>query len=141
MSFLTNLNRRMFDQFGHVSRPEGSVWASAQTLAWKAGSCRDLAILFCDTCRVMGIAARLVSGFECASAGRHDAAIHAWAEVFVPAAGWRAYDPERVPAVADGHVAVAAAFDSELAAPISGLYNGSCGSRMEIYLNMQIGWQ
>ena len=138
ISFLTTLNQRIFERFSHVGRPEGSAWPSTQTLACAEGSCRDLAILFCDACRVMGIAARFVSGYECASAGLDDATMHAWAEVFVPAAGWRGYDPSRGLAVADGHVAVAAAFDASLAAPVSGLYSGACDSRMKTRLKMQI---
>lgn len=137
IAFLTLLNRRIFERSSHISRLEGAAWSSAQTFGGGAGSCRDLAVLFCDACRVMGIAARFVSGYECASAGVPDATMHAWAEVFVPAAGWRGYDPSRGLAVADGHVAVAAAFDAALAAPISGLYSGACTSRMETRLEMR----
>jgi hypothetical protein len=35
-------------------------------------------------------------------------------------------------------VAVAAGFDPELAAPISGLYFGRSGSQMETYLRMEL---
>jgi transglutaminase-like putative cysteine protease len=104
----------------------------------REGSCRDLAILFCDVCRVMGIAARFVSGYECATVGRADASMHAWAEVYLPGVGWRGYDPSRGLAVANCHVAVAAGFDPELAAPISGLYFGRSGSQMETYLRMEL---
>ena len=64
--------------------------------------------------------------------------MHAWAEVYVPAAGWRGYDPSRGLAVAATHVAVAAAFEPELAAPMSGLFSGSCESQMDTRLTMQI---
>jgi len=138
MSFLTALNRHIFYNFQHVTRPEGPARPSDETLNLRQGSCRDLAVLFCDVCRVMGVAARFVSGYECASAGQHDSSMHAWAEVYLPAAGWRGYDPSRGLAVADGHVAVAAAFDADLAAPISGLFQGACESQMETRLYMQV---
>ena len=138
LSFLTTLNRRVFETFRHVTRPEGAAWPSGQTFGCLEGSCRDLALLFCDACRVMGIAARFVSGYECASAGQCDPSMHAWAEVYLPAAGWRGYDPSRGLAVAATHVAVAAAFDPELAAPISGLFSGACESQMDARLTLQI---
>jgi transglutaminase-like putative cysteine protease len=102
------------------------------------GSCRDLAVLFCDASRVLGIACRFVSGYECASAGRSDADMHAWAEAYLPSAGWRGYDPSRGLLVADRHVAVAAAFHPMLATPVAGTFTGMCGSRMDMKLQMQV---
>lgn len=138
MPFLNALNREMFHTFRHVARPDGPAWPPERTLQMGEGSCRDLAVLFCDACRAMGIAARFVSGYECATAGRPDASMHAWAEVYLPEAGWRGFDPSRGLAVTDGHVAVAAGLEAALAAPIAGLYNGACGSRMETYLRMDV---
>src|SRR5207244_8739777 len=69
------------------------AWPSDRTLSLLEGSCRDLAVLFCDVCRVMGIATRFVSGYECASASSQDSYMHAWAEVYLPGIGWRGYDP------------------------------------------------
>ncbi len=136
--FLNELNWEIFHSFRQVHRPEGAAWPSDLTFRVREGSCRDLAILFCDLCRVMGIAARFVSGYECATVGRADASMHAWAEVYLPGVGWRGYDPSRGLAVANCHVAVAAGFDPELAAPISGLYFGRSGSQMETYLRMEL---
>lgn len=136
--YLNDLNRDICYNFRHVVRAEGAAWPSSVTLRNREGSCRDLAILFCDACRVMGIAARFVSGYECATAGRADASMHAWAEVYLPSTGWRGYDPSRGLAVANRHVAVAAGFDPELAAPVSGLYTGGGGSQMETYLRMEV---
>ena len=75
--FLTALSRQIYQTFPQIVRPEGRPWPSYQTLMQREGSCRDLAVLFCDVCRVMGIAARFVSGYECASADRHDSYMHA----------------------------------------------------------------
>ena len=135
--FLTTLSRQIFETCQQIVRPEGSPWASDQTLSSREGSCRDLAVLFCDACRVMGIAARFVSGYECGSAGRQDSYMHAWAEVYLPAIGWRAYDPARGLAVSNGHVAVAAGFDYDLASPVAGWYSGGSASRMEARLQLQ----
>ena len=136
--FLNEVNWDVFHTFRQIHRAEGAAWPSDLTLRVREGSCRDLAILFCDVCRVMGIAARFVSGYECATVGRADASMHAWAEVYLPGVGWRGYDPSRGLAVANCHVAVAAGFDPELAAPISGLYFGRNGSQMETYLRMEL---
>jgi transglutaminase-like putative cysteine protease len=138
LPFLTTLNQQIFQTFHHVTRPEGLPWTSDLTLSLLEGSCRDLAILFCDVCRVMGIAARFVSGYECAAAGLPDSYMHAWAEVYLPGAGWRGYDPSRGLAVSNGHVAVAAGFDHSLAAPVAGLFCGGPGAQMEASIRMNV---
>ena len=93
LSFLVALSRQIFQTCRQVIRPYGPPWPSDQTLSAQEGSCRDLAVLFCDACRVMGIAARFVSGYECASAStalnNQDSYMHAWAEVYLPGIGWR----------------------------------------------------
>jgi len=147
LSFLSALNRQIFQTSRQVTRPYGPAWPSDQTLSSQEGSCRDLAVLFCDACRVMGIAARFVSGYECASASSslngplvntQDSYMHAWAEVYLPGVGWRGYDPARGLAVSNGHVAVAAGFDPDLASPVAGWYSGGSGSRMEASLSLQV---
>ena len=138
LAFLLALSRRIFESFRQLIRPEGPPWPSEQTLGRQEGSCRDLAVLFCDACRVMGIAARFVSGYECASASGPDSYMHAWAEVYLPGIGWRGYDPARGLAVCNGHVAVAAGFDHDLASPVAGWYSGGSSSRMEASLCLQV---
>jgi transglutaminase-like putative cysteine protease len=138
LSFLVALNRQIFESCKQVVRIEGPPWPSSQTLTAREGSCRDVAVLFCDACRVMGLAARFVSGYERSAAGPDAAHMHAWAEVYLPGGGWRGFDPSRGLAVTDSHVAVAAAFDSELASPISGTYFGGAQVRMEIAIQMNV---
>jgi len=138
LSFLIALNRQIFQTFRPITRLEGPPWTSDLTLSLLEGSCRDLAVLFCDACRVMGIAARFVSGYECAASRGPDSYMHAWAEVYLPTAGWRGYDPSRGLAVANEHVAVAASSDYDLAAPVSGTYFGATWSHMDTSIRMQV---
>ncbi len=146
LAFLTALSLGIFQTCRQVTRPYGPPWMSDRTLGSQEGSCRDLAVLFCDACRVMGIAARFVSGYECASAGSvlngslssPDSYMHAWAEVYLPGIGWRGYDPARGLAVSNQHIAVAAGFDHDLASPVAGWYSGGSGSRMEASLSLEV---
>ena len=138
LSFLTTLSQQIFLSFRQIVRTEGPPWSSDLTLRSMEGSCRDLAVLFCDACRVMGIAARFVSGYECASAGQRGSYMPAWAEVYLPGIGWRGYDPARGLAVSNRHVAVAAGFDYNLAAPVAGWYSGGAHSQMEASLRMTV---
>lgn len=137
LDFITALNRRLFDTFRHVLRDDGAEAHPAEvTLRSGEGSCRDLAVLYCAACRAMGLAARFVSGYECQAAGEERTYMHAWAEVYLPGAGWRGYDPSRGLAVSNAHVAVAAAADARLASPFSGTYRGAAGSRMEFSISL-----
>jgi transglutaminase-like putative cysteine protease len=138
LSFLATLNTQLFGTCRQVIRPVGPPLPSEATLRLQEGSCRDLAVLFCDLCRVMGIAARFVSGYECAAAGGEESYMHAWAEVYLPGAGWRGYDPARGLAVSTSHVAVAAGFDHDLACPVAGVYRGGAQSQMDASLRMHI---
>lgn len=137
MPFLAALNTRLFQEFRQEARDEGAPYAPEVTLGRRAGSCRDLAVLFCAACRARGLAARFVSGYEQAAAFEDHRHMHAWAEVFLPGGGWRGYDPSRGLAVSTGHVAVAAAADPRLAAPVAGTYRGAAGATMEFSIAMQ----
>jgi transglutaminase-like putative cysteine protease len=125
LPFLTSLNHTMFERLTHVRREHGSTWAPAHTWRQQCGACRDLAWLFVDVCRAAGVAARFVSGYEDALSGRQEYDLHAWAEVYVPGGGWRGYDPSRGLAVAQHHVAVAAAATPAGAMPVSGTFRSS----------------
>lgn len=143
LRFLTALCRQIWQTFRQVIRPIGPPWPSEQTLSSGEGSCRDLAVLFCDICRVMGIATRFVSGYETSAAGStfpdraKDTYMHAWAEVYLPVIGWRGYDPSRGLAVSNGHVAVAAGFDYDLASPMAGWYSGRSASEMDASISLR----
>lgn len=123
--FLTRLSTTICERFKLVRRETGTPWPAVTTIEQRQGACRDLAVVFVDACRCVGLAARFVSGYQDAyrSMGKRD--LHAWAEVYLPGAGWRGYDPTRGLAVAEHHVAVAAAADPLLAAPVTATYRGN----------------
>jgi transglutaminase-like putative cysteine protease len=125
MPFLLELTHYLFRTLAVVHRRSGLPKPPAETLTDRGGACRDLAILFMDVCRAAGLAARFISGY---SEGHPDGPrqeLHAWAEVYLPGGGWRGFDPTTGLAVADRHMAVAAAVDPRNAAPITGTYYGS----------------
>jgi transglutaminase-like putative cysteine protease len=98
---------------------------STQTLARRSGACRDLTVLFMDTCRALGLAARFVSGYHEGDPDEPENHLHAWAEVYLLGGGWRGFDPTLGLAVADRHVALAAGIDSEGAAPTTGTFRAT----------------
>ncbi len=125
-AFLMQLADRIHHDFQHVGRFEGEPMAPEETLAGRSGACRDTAMLFVAACRSQGLAARFVSGYSIhhpPEVTEHE--LHAWAEVYLPGAGWRGYDPSLGLAVAEGHLVLATAPDHRLAAPVTGTYRGT----------------
>ncbi len=136
--FLAALCERLYSGTRQIVREEGPPLAARETLRAGEGSCRDLAVVFRDACRALGLAARFVSGYEAQEASDEPVSMHAWAEVYLPGGGWRGWDPSRGLAAADCHVAVAAAFDPALAAPMTGSFRGSARASMEVSLEMEL---
>jgi len=143
-AFLAGLCARIASVIASEFRPEGDPRSGAETLALGRGACRDQAVLFIEACRYAGLAARFVTGYELsAPAGPTDPSseheLHAWAEVYLEGAGWRGYDPSQGLAVADRHVAVAAAADPGGAAPTWGTYRGAgVGSTLETTISVRL---
>ena len=138
LAFLGRLNGHLFEGFGHAVRADGPPHPAEFTLREKEGTCRDLAMLFCAACHMVGIAARFVSGYEREAATQERAYMHAWAEAYLPGGGWRGYDPTQGLAVAQSHVAVAAAADPRLAAPATGTFRGSATAEMEFAIALEV---
>ena len=107
------------------SRETGGPRPPAETINRRAGASRDLALLFVECCRAMGLAARFVNGYCVDSTG-----LRSWGEVFLPGGGWRGYDPSEGMAVSDQHIALAAAARPENAVPVVGSYRGDAVSSL-----------
>jgi uncharacterized protein (DUF2126 family)/transglutaminase-like putative cysteine protease len=132
ISFLVDLNRRVRNEIEYVTRLDPGVQTSEQTLKKCMGSCRDSAWLMVQILRHLGLAARFVSGYliqlaadESASEGRSDPQIdsadfHAWAEAFLPGAGWIGMDPTSGLFAGEGHIPLVCTPNASKAAPIEG---------------------
>lgn len=118
--FLTALNQYLYQTCQQIFREKGDPWFPGVTWREKQGSCRDIAILFVEACRIMGLGARFVSGYQEGDRDQEQRDLHAWAEVYLPGAGWRGFDPTQGLAASDRNVAVAASAFPRYAAPVSG---------------------
>lgn len=91
-----------------------------------------------ETCRAVGLAARFVSGYQEGDPNAAERHLHAWAEVYLPGAGWRGYDPTHGLAVADGHIALVASALPKSAAPVTGGVRGRARSELSYKLSIQV---
>jgi len=124
-TLLYTLNRAIARDFRYQAREEQGVQSPGQTLATRSGSCRDLAALFMDSCRLLGLASRFISGYHTSYA--NDAgpgSTHAWAEVYIPGPGWTGFDPTAGLVTGNEHIAVAVARHPEAVPPVAGSYLG-----------------
>jgi transglutaminase-like putative cysteine protease len=127
VSFLSELTQLINQQLDYQVRESGDPLPPSITWNQKSGSCRDFVMLFMAVCRAVGLAARFVSGYE-AGDPAYEQTLHAWAEVYLPGAGWRGYDPTMGIVVCDRHIAIAASGWPRYAAPVTGTHRGGNGA-------------
>jgi transglutaminase-like putative cysteine protease len=127
-AFLMALNQTI-REFTYEVRELGAPFPPEQTLTLRKGSCRDYTTLFIAACRSQGIAARFVSGYLFGNP-QQEHQLHAWAEVYLPGAGWRGFDPTEGSVVVNRHIFLTSTARPELAAPISGSFSGQANSTL-----------
>ena len=130
LSLLKDVSFGVTAQIAYQTRETEGTQGPLETLDRGWGTCRDFAVLFAEAVRTLGFGARLVSGYlfdptEERLGSTGTGSTHAWVEVFVPGAGWIAFDPTNRAVGSANLIPVAVARNILQVAPVIGSYAGS----------------
>jgi uncharacterized protein (DUF2126 family)/transglutaminase-like putative cysteine protease len=138
IDMLVALNGKLQQGIRYLVRLEPGVQSGEQTFGLKSGSCRDSGWLMVQILRHFGLAARFVSGYLVqltpdvkaldgpAGPERDFTDLHAWAEAYVPGAGWIGLDPTSGLLAGEGHIPLACSASPIGAAAVIGTILEPC---------------
>jgi transglutaminase-like putative cysteine protease len=141
LALLADLNNGVTAWISYQSRETEGTQTPVETLNRGWGSCRDLAVLLIEAARSLGFGARIVTGYLYNPATDGEAAAttgagttHAWADIYLPGAGWIACDPTNRTIGGGDLIRVAVTRDISQAVPIAGSFVGATND----YLGMTV---
>ncbi len=127
-NLLATMNAAIRGAFAYHARDEEGTQTPLETIERKSGTCRDFALLFIEAARALGFGARFVTGYLYDPALEGGAAVqgagttHAWAEIYLPGAGWVEFDPTNALVAGESLIRIAVTRDPSQAMPISGTF-------------------
>jgi transglutaminase-like putative cysteine protease len=136
VELLAAMNAAVKRDFAYAARDSEGTQSPLETLERRAGSCRDFALLLIEAVRCLGFGARFVTGYlydPILDGGNGDSiqgagATHAWAEIYLPAAGWVEYDPTNGLIAGENLIRVAVTRDPAQAVPVEGSFIGEAAA-------------
>ena len=140
---LKNISAAVASRLTYVVREQEGTQTPEQTLSSNQGSCRDFAVLFIDAVRSLGFGARVVSGYlydsdQTAVGSTGAGSTHAWAEVYVPGAGWITFDPTNRSVGAFNLVPVAVGRDIRQTMPVTGSFVGETNAFKDMDVKVSV---
>jgi transglutaminase-like putative cysteine protease len=140
LSLLKDLGFGVAEWILYQSREDEGTQPPIETLDRGWGSCRDFAVLFVEAARSLGFGARIVSGYMYNPEREKDVGTtHAWAEVFVPGAGWITFDPTNRGVGGFNLIPVAVARDIGQAMPVAGSFTGMTDAFRDLSVEVVVG--
>jgi len=134
-NLLATINAAIRGAFEYRAREEEGTQSPLETIERKSGTCRDFALLFIEAARALGFGARFVTGYlhdpalEGGLAVQGAGATHAWAEIYLPGAGWVEFDPTNALVAGENLIRVAVTRDPAQAVPIGGTFAALDGAK------------
>ena len=143
LSLLKDISNGVFTQISYQIRETEGTQAPIETLDRGWGSCRDFAVLLAEAARKLALGARIVSGYlsdpENSLVGSAGAgSTHAWVEIYLPGAGWIAFDPTNRSVGSQNLIAVAVGRDIHQVVPVSGSFSGGLDALSDLSVEVSI---
>lgn len=146
LQVLDALGSAVHGAFRYARREVEGTQTPAGTIRLGSGTCRDFALLFIEAARSLGFAARFVTGYLHDEAAGDDAgedmtgggATHAWADVFVPGAGWVEFDPTNRIIASRKLIRVANTRTPSQAMPVSGTFIHEGGAMVRLQVTVRV---
>ena len=140
VAWLCAVNELLCANLRYQRRDVPGIQRPLLTLELGTGSCRDYAVLLIEIARTVGIAARFVSGYLFDALQQESSAgdMHAWVEVYLPGAGWRALDPTHGIFCTSSYVPVAHAAVAESVNPVQGSFFSEKPARARMTTRVQV---
>jgi len=138
LALLKDINAAISSWISYEARLVEGTQGPLDTLDRGLGSCRDIAVLLIEAARALGFGARIVSGYlanvnetPSSAIGSSDAgSTHAWAEIYLPGAGWMTFDFCLIP--------VAVGRDIRQTVPVAGSFVGATNDFLGMTVEVQV---